>query len=138
MGGVATCGAGLFTNPLEVVKTRMQLQGELKAKGHYTVHYKHVFHAFYTIGRVEGVLALQKGLVPALWYQFCMNGVRLGCYQCLTNWGFTTDADGKLSWPRCVMAGAVAGCFGAMVGSPTYMASIIMCLSWIEDLRSGK
>ena len=30
LGGLATCGAGLFTNPLEVVKTRMQLQGELK------------------------------------------------------------------------------------------------------------
>lgn len=30
LGGLATCGAGFFTNPLEVVKTRMQLQGELK------------------------------------------------------------------------------------------------------------
>jgi hypothetical protein len=27
---LATSGAGLFTNPLEVIKTRMQLQGELK------------------------------------------------------------------------------------------------------------
>ena len=29
-GGVAACGATLFSNPLEVIKTRMQLQGELQ------------------------------------------------------------------------------------------------------------
>lgn len=33
-GGVAACGAVTFTNPIELVKTRMQLQGELsKLKG---------------------------------------------------------------------------------------------------------
>lgn len=29
-GGLAASGATLFSNPLEVVKTRMQLQGELQ------------------------------------------------------------------------------------------------------------
>lgn len=28
-GGLAACGAVTFTNPIELVKTRMQLQGEL-------------------------------------------------------------------------------------------------------------
>ena len=29
-GGLGACGECLFSNPLEVVKTRMQLQGELQ------------------------------------------------------------------------------------------------------------
>lgn len=78
LGGAAAMGACLFTNPLEVLKTRMQLQGELQAKGHHTVHYKNVFHAGYVVAKNDGLLALQKGLVPALWVQLVMNGGRLG------------------------------------------------------------
>ncbi|KAI9598757.1 mitochondrial carrier domain-containing protein [Syncephalis fuscata] len=33
-GAIAACGAVTITNPLEVVKTRMQLQGELNRKSH--------------------------------------------------------------------------------------------------------
>ena len=53
IGGLAASGAGFFTNPLEVAKTRMQLQGELIARGQHAVHYRNVVHAFYTIGRVD-------------------------------------------------------------------------------------
>ena len=35
LAAAAAASACLFTNPLEVVKTRMQLQGELKARGEY-------------------------------------------------------------------------------------------------------
>jgi len=40
LGGLAAVGAGIFSNPLEVVKIRMQLQGELQATGKYSRHYK--------------------------------------------------------------------------------------------------
>lgn len=40
IGGLAACGAGFFTNPLEVVKTRMQLQGELQARGQHAIYYR--------------------------------------------------------------------------------------------------
>ncbi|XP_045161278.1 solute carrier family 25 member 35-like [Mercenaria mercenaria] len=120
-GGLAACCAGVFTNPLEVVKTRMQLQGELMKKGQYTVHYKNSFHAFYTIGKTDGIFALQKGLVPALWYQLFMNGVRLGSYQVIINMGLTKDENGNVKWARSVLAGAFSGCLGAAVGSPFYM-----------------
>ncbi|XP_064641841.1 solute carrier family 25 member 35-like [Lineus longissimus] len=121
LGGMAACGAGFFTNPLEVVKTRMQIQGELLARGMYTKHYRNVFHAFYVIAKCDGVTALQRGLVPALYYQLVMNSLRLGTFQVLTNRGFTKDANGTPSFPRMVVAGAVSGCVGAAFGSPFYL-----------------
>ena len=126
MGSIAACGACLFTNPLEVVKTRMQLQGELKARGTYSVHYRNVFHAFYTIAKVDGITALQKGLVPALVYQAVMNGVRLGSYQYLMNSGLTRDSEGKLVVWRCILSAAFSGCIGAFAASPSYMVSVSM------------
>ena len=123
LGATATCGACLFTNPLEVVKTRMQLQGELKARGTYARHYRNVFHAFYTIGRFDGLRSLQSGLAPALVYQAVMNGCRLGSYQVFTNLKLTANSEGKIEFWRCLIAGAVSGAIGAFFGSPAYMVS---------------
>lgn len=81
IGGLAATTAGFITNPLEVLKTRMQLQGELKARGKHIVHYKNVFHAAYVVGKHDGIFALQKGLIPASWVQFIMNGMRFGTYR---------------------------------------------------------
>ncbi|TFJ86196.1 hypothetical protein NSK_002404 [Nannochloropsis salina CCMP1776] len=71
----------------------MQLQGELKSKGSYQVHYRNIFTAAWTIIRVEGIFALQKGLGPAILYQFCMNGVRLGTFQTIVNMGQKVDRE---------------------------------------------
>jgi solute carrier family 25 protein 34/35 len=78
IAGAAAVGACFFTNPLEVLKTRMQLQGELRSKGEHAIHYRNVVHAAYVVAKNDGALALQKGLVPALWVQLIMNGMRLG------------------------------------------------------------
>lgn len=122
LSGLAACGACLFTNPLEVVKTRMQLQGELQSRGTYRVYYRNVFHAFYTIGKVDGLAALQKGLVPGLLYQFFMNGVRLGSYAIIESSGYI-HTDGRVSALKSTIAGSVAGVVGAVMGSPIYLVS---------------
>jgi len=123
LGAASTCMACVFTNPLEVVKTRLQLQGELQARGQYTVHYRNVLHAFYAIAEADGLPALQRGLFPALLYQVFLNGPRLGAYQILENAGFTRNKkDGGIRFYRSVFAGAVSGAFGAFVASPFYLA----------------
>ncbi|XP_061595862.1 solute carrier family 25 member 35 [Cololabis saira] len=120
LSGLAACGACLFTNPLEVVKTRMQLQGELRSRGTYQVYYRNVFHAFYTIGKVDGLAGLQKGLAAGLLYQFFMNGVRLGSYAVIESCGYI-HTDGRVSALKTTAAGAAAGVVGAVMGSPIYL-----------------
>ncbi|XP_043439002.1 solute carrier family 25 member 35 isoform X2 [Prionailurus bengalensis] len=137
MSGLAACGACLFTNPLEVVKTRMQLQGELQAPGTYQRHYRNVFHAFITIGRVDGLAALQKGLAPALLYQFLMNGIRLGTYGLAEAGGYLHTAEGTLSPPRSAAAGALAGVMGAYLGSPIYMVKTHLQAQAASEIAVG-
>lgn len=78
LGGIAASCAGIFTNPLEVLKTRMQFEGELKAKGTHPIYYRNIVNATLVIAKNEGIFALQKGLVSATCVQFIMNGSRLG------------------------------------------------------------
>ena len=68
---------------MEVVKTRMQLQGELVLRGGsgsgdvgkrqpqqaYQAPYRNAPHAFYKICRDEGFRGIQAGLLPGLMYQ---------------------------------------------------------------------
>nr|AKN21604.1 slc25a-36 [Schmidtea mediterranea] len=121
LGGSAASFACIFTNPLEVVKTRLQLQGELKSRGTYAVHYKNFFHAFYAISKSDGLMALQNGLVSGLLYQFVMNGTRLGSYQMLIDCKLHMNKSGDVSYIKALLIGASCGAFGAFIGSPLYL-----------------
>ncbi|XP_061075348.1 solute carrier family 25 member 34 isoform X3 [Conger conger] len=115
LGALACCGACVFTNPLEVVKTRLQLQGELRARGSYQRHYRGVLQALWVVGRTDGLRGLQKGLSAGLLYQAVMNGVRLGFYSYAEAASFTSAPGGSL------LAGATAGALGAFIASPAYL-----------------
>lgn len=78
IGGLAACGACLFSNPFDVIKTRMQLQGELRARGHHAIFYKNVFHGGWVIFKNEGIRGIQKGLSTALIMHSVRNSTRLG------------------------------------------------------------
>jgi len=81
LGGLASVGATFFTNPIEVIKTRIQLQGELAARGTYVEPYKGIVNAFITVAKNDGITGLQKGLAPALYFQFIINSFRWGIIQ---------------------------------------------------------
>ncbi|XP_025028199.1 solute carrier family 25 member 34 isoform X2 [Python bivittatus] len=116
LGATACCMACVFTNPLEVVKTRLQLQGELRSRGSYHRHYRGVLQATLAVSRADGLRGLQKGLAAGLLYQGLMNGVRFGFYSHAEDVGLTQHPGGT------VAAGAVAGALGAFVGSPAYLS----------------
>ena len=76
---VACCTAECITCPIDVVKTRLQLSGELGAKKMYGG----VFDAVKQISRKEGVRALWKGLSPALIRQMTYDTYDNKKYICL-------------------------------------------------------
>ena len=58
-----------FSNPAEVAKTRLQLQGELAKHGGVKV-YNNVFDVFAKTWRNEGIRGVQRGLPPAVSFPF--------------------------------------------------------------------
>ena len=65
------------SNPAEVAKTRLQLQGEL-AKGGGKKVYKHSLDVFAKTWQNEGIRGMQRGLYPAV----------SGAGRCLVVWKF--------------------------------------------------
>lgn len=123
-GGLAACIAVTVTNPIEVVKIRMQLQGELMAANQRI--YTNPFQAMGVVFRNEGIRGLQKGLVAAYIYQIALNGSRLGFYEpirAVMNKTFYPDQESHKvqSVGINVFAGAASGIIGAVMGSPLFL-----------------
>ncbi|XP_068629681.1 solute carrier family 25 member 35-like isoform X2 [Battus philenor] len=137
VGGLAGVGAGFFSNPFDVVKTRMQLQGELQARGQHQVYYKNVPHAIYMIVKHDGVTALQKGLVPALWFQLVVNGVRLGIYQHADDYGLLRDEKNNTKFINSMFFGSLAGMIGAFFGSPLQLVKTQLMSYSSEKIAVG-
>ena len=49
------------------------------------------------MARTDGLRSLQAGLVPAMMYQFVMNGLRLGTFAVLERAGWVRDSRGQYS-----------------------------------------
>lgn len=75
---------------------------------------------------MQGIRALQKGLVPGIAYQCALNGTRLGLYNYLKQ---TMVAEGAQEGTSSffflnVASSALSGAVGAAVGSPFYMVKV--------------
>ncbi|CAM9617233.1 unnamed protein product, partial [Hapterophycus canaliculatus] len=122
---------------MEVVKTRMQLQGELvlrdtpgrgagtpqRTQQTYKAPYRNALHAFYKICRDEGFRGIQAGLLPGLMYQVTMNGTRLSLFAPVqAALGVDAESNGKMAFFfRNLAAGAACGACGALIGSPLFL-----------------
>lgn len=117
-GATAACTAVLATNPMEVVKTRLQLDGE-GVRGQR--QYRGIVHALTTIASKEGIQGVQAGLIPALMYQTLMNGARLGLYEPVQRSLVSLTGADPTSITLKAASGALSGAVGATLGSPVYL-----------------
>lgn len=121
-GGIAACIAVTISNPAEVAKTRLQLQGEL-AKGGGEKVYKSALDVFAKTWKNEGIRGMQRGLGPAYAYQILLNGSRLGFYEPFRH--AINDFIGRGPKEQIpitsVIAGATSGAVGASLGNPLFL-----------------
>ncbi|KAB0793057.1 hypothetical protein PPYR_12677 [Photinus pyralis] len=116
-GGLSGMGATCFVQPLDLVKTRMQIAGTTK-------EYSTTFQAVRGILAKEGLFAMYTGLSAGLLRQATYTTTRLGVY----TWLFEMcSSEGKP--PSFIMKAALgmgAGVAGAFVGTPAEVALIRM------------
>ncbi|KAG0196119.1 Mitochondrial oxaloacetate carrier protein [Mortierella sp. GBA30] len=123
-GGIAACGAVTITNPAEVIKTRLQLQGELTRQipGSQRI-YTNFAQAFVHILRREGIRGVQRGLGCAYMYQTLMNGTRLGLYDPIKyayHQLLKTDPTTNNNLVN-IAAGGTGGVLSAFLASPLFL-----------------
>lgn len=65
LGGISSCTAEFFTFPIDLVKTRLQIQGQrIEFSGHslnHSIKYNGMFNCFSVIVREEGIRSLFYG-----------------------------------------------------------------------------
>lgn len=101
--------------------------------------YGSLLNSIKVIVKSEGLSGLQKGLGPALSFQFVMNSTRLGTYQTVTDLGWTKfEKSSPYQSPiLCIFFGGASGVIGAALGCPLYMIKTQMQAQSIGETAVG-
>jgi len=105
------------TYPLDLTKTRLQIQGEL-ATGGANSQYRGMLKTAAGIVKEEGLLHLWRGMLPALYRHAIYTGFRMSAYEEIRNQLSRNNRDGFSLWKK-VIAGMLAGGLGQLMASPT-------------------
>lgn len=153
-GGIASIIAGCSTHPLDLIKVRMQLQGEtpISAPATATVQNVRPALAFHTGGTTnihipapsvvapprvgpvgvgvkiiqqEGVAALFSGVSATVLRQTLYSTTRMGLYDMLKQ-KWTDPNTNNMPLSKKIVAGLIAGGIGAAVGNPADVAMVRM------------
>ena len=77
ISGLGPAMAAVVTNPFDVAKVRMQLQGE---NGSKTRIYKNSFHCIWKTFLSEGIIGTQRGLSVSMLREGSKNFFRIGLF----------------------------------------------------------
>ncbi|GAA5903439.1 uncharacterized protein JCM6883_005004 [Sporobolomyces salmoneus] len=145
-GAIAACTAVTITNPMEVAKTRLQLDGELQGRklppatstlpsaaipetggppraGPNGKVYTSALDCVQKTWKFEGLKGIQRGLGAAYTYQIALNGSRLGFYEPFRhaiNSLAGYEKNQTKAWTS-IAAGASSGVAGAILGNPLFL-----------------
>ncbi|XP_005490412.1 mitochondrial uncoupling protein 4 isoform X2 [Zonotrichia leucophrys gambelii] len=124
LSACAAAVAELVTFPLDLTKTRLQVQGEAAAGP--AVPYRGMLRTAAGIAQEEGIWKLWQGATPAVYRHIVYTGVRMVTYEHLRD-SVLGRAEGE-SFPlwKAVVGGVSAGAIGQFFASPTDLVKVQM------------
>ncbi|KAM6965235.1 mitochondrial uncoupling protein 4 [Aplochiton taeniatus] len=130
LSAVAASVAEMVTFPLDLTKTRLQIQGEaaLRRNADGSVRptaYRGMLHTALGIAREEGPLKLWQGVTPALYRHIVYSGGRMLAYEQLREMMGRSEDDTFPFW-KAVIGGMLAGALGQLLASPTDLVKVQM------------
>lgn len=121
LSAVASGVAETVTFPLDITKTRLQLQGQSSSSGPK----RGLFTMMRGIVVEEGFTALYQGLPAAVMRHVIYTGARMGVYEELRG-AMGKNADGSFPIWKAMICGMSAGAVSQLVASPTDLVKVQM------------
>ena len=119
----------LQTNPIDVIKTRLQIQGELSKQALFDPNkkYKGSLRGTIFIIQSEGIGGLYKGMRAALLREAIYSTLRIGGYDLMKTMLMQNQPKGAREpfWKKFT-AGLVSGSVGAALANPTDLIKVRM------------
>ncbi|KNC87458.1 hypothetical protein SARC_00440 [Sphaeroforma arctica JP610] len=116
-GAASAVSAICIVHPIDVVKTRLQLQGEMAS--HSAKQYTGITSSLINVAKHEGMAGLYKGLGAACMLQITVTGTRFGFYNYTKELlGVNKDSPNQHMQNMGLALGA--GICGAVAGNPFY------------------
>lgn len=115
--------SGVATHPIDIVKTRMQIQ---TPRPDGTKHYRNLVHGLATIAREEGIgrRGVCKGLEASAMREASYSTLRVGLYEPVKRILGADKPDSSIC--RKFAAGAIAGMTGSAVANPVDLIKMRM------------
>ena len=117
--------AETVTFPLDLTKTRLQIQGEAASKSQVAIK-RGMIRVAIGVVKEEGCLKLWQGLSPAIYRHLIYTGVRMGVYEHMRNYVLIRNKDGSVAPWKAIIGGLTAGSVGQFVASPMDLIKVQM------------
>eukprot|EP00050_Salpingoeca_kvevrii_P009122 m.307334 g.307334 ORF g.307334 m.307334 type:complete len:295 (-) comp19872_c0_seq1:105-989(-) len=121
-GGLSCMAAALVTNPVDVLKTRLQIHGELGGSSQGRLG---VIQGVVLITRNEGALAFYKGIGPAMVREAIYSTIRMGGYDSL-KLRYLRPGDRDLPLAQKIPIAAFTGAVGSVFCNPFDLIKVRM------------
>ena len=122
---VAATVAETVTFPLDLTKTRLQIQGEVASKNNNGLK-RGMLRVAFGVVQDEGLTKLWQGLLPAVYRHIIYTGARMAAYEHLRNYVLKRNDDGSVAPWKAIVGGLVAGSLGQLVASPMDLVKVQM------------